>query len=348
MVLMAGACIPIGRNDHRRLRRVKYMNRNIWLDGIVGVIIGDALGSPAQFRRRQYFEERPITKMEACSIFDTPPGSWTDDSSLTLATLDSLITSKGYNINHIAERFVSWLNKGEYTPFGRAYDIGSGCKSGIEKYNITKDPYTSGSDDQMNNGNGSLMRIMPICIYSYLMNTCDKWTTDECLKVIHDTSGITHRHLRAQMACGFYFFMIKHILNDRDNKSLKVCMQEGIKEGYEYYSRNDSDISEREFFKRIIDVERLSGIDPYAIKSSGYVIDTIEAVVWSIITTSTYKECELKAVNLGGDADTVGAIAGGFAGLYYGYESIPKEWISEIQRIEWIEEMCKEAGSIFL
>lgn len=322
------------------------MNKNIWMDGIIGVVVGDALGSPAQFKRREVFWEKPITKMEYCDAFDTPPGSWTDDSSLTLATLDSLIGPNGYDLYDIADKYVAWLKRGEYTPFGYPYDIGGGCRIGIEVYKRTRDPYTSGGDDQMNNGNGSLMRSMPICLYAYVMEKNGKWTIDECIKAVQDVSGITHRHIRAKMACGLYFFMVKHLVNDRENKPLITCLQEGIDEGLKYYGNDISNLTEMAYFGRLFNLTELADTDVRQIKSSGYVIDTIEASVWSLITTYSYKECELKAVNLGEDADTVGAIAGGLAGLYYGYENIPDEWVSQIQRIEWIKELCDRAKDI--
>ncbi len=265
------------------------MKRNIWLDGIVGVVVGDALGSPAQFKRREVFREKPITKMEYCDAFDTPAGSWTDDSSLTLAGLDSLIESNGYDINDMADKFVNWLKKGEYTPFGYPYDIGFGCKLGIEVYSRTKDPYTSGGDDQMNNGNGSLMRIMPVCLYSYLMNKNGKWTIDECIKSIHDASGITHRHLRAKMACGLYFFMAKHVIDDREEKSLITCLQEGINEGLKYYGNDISNMTEMAYFGRLFELNEFKSVESKDIRSTGYVLDTIEASVWRVITTDAYE-----------------------------------------------------------
>ena len=88
-------------------------------------------------------------------------------------------------------------------------------------------------------------------------------------------------------------------------------------------------------------MKKFSEVPESQIQSSGYVVDTIEAAIWSLITTDSFKNCELKAVNLGDDTDTIGAIAGGLAGLFYGYDGIPKEWLEVIQRREWIEDLCK-------
>lgn len=323
------------------------MNNNIWLDGIMGVVTGDAFGSPLQFRDRSEFIENPITEMEYCECFDMPPGSFTDDSSLTLATLDSLIREKGYNLDSIAQNYVKWLFDGDFTPYGKAYDVGRGCMVGIRRYYFYKDAKTSGDADEYNNGNGSLMRTMPMCLYGYELQKRICTSDNEVIQMIHEVSGITHRHLRAQMACGLYFYMVKSILDNKAfNKgmSLTECLKEGIDAGLKYYGNDIRNLSEIAYFERLFDLDELKKIDSDAIRTTGYVIDTIEAVVYNLITTASFEECLIQAVNMGGDSDTVGAIAGGLAGLFYGYEAIPDRWISMIKRRDYIENMCREAN----
>lgn len=324
---------------------------NIWLSGIMGLVTGDALGSPAQFRSRSIFINNPITEMEYCKCFSMPPGSWTDDSSLAIATLDSLISEKGYKLEGIADNFVKWLCNDEYTPSGKTYDIGYGCESGIMKYRHTKDAKTSGGNDEKNNGNGSLMRIMPICLYGYELHKRNDVSDDEVIEMIHDVSGITHRHIRAKMACGLYFYMVKSILDNKDSEkkmTLTECLQAGIDAGMKYYGQDIGNLTELAYFGRLYYLDELENTSSDDIRSSGYVIDTIEAVVYNLITTKSFEDCLIKAVNMGGDADTVGAIAGGLAGLYYGYDAIPDRWISKIVRREYIENMCDEAKNIFI
>lgn len=326
------------------------INKNIWLDGIMGVIVGDALGSPAQFRWREELRQHPITDMVYCDNFRMPAGSFTDDGSLTLATLASLVECGEYNLKDIADKFVAWLHKGEYTPFGKAYDIGYGCSSGIDRYDRSGDPTTSGGNDEQNNGNGSLMRIMPMCLYLYERQKKVCTSENEAIHMIHEASGITHRHLRAQMACGLYFYMGKSILDNKEfdkGLSLNECLQQGIDAGLKCYGNDIRNLSEIAYFGRLFDLSELMATPEDKIETSGYVIDTIEAVVYNLITTSTFEECLLQAINMGNDADTVGAIAGGLAGLYYGYEEIPKSWVSKIQRREYIEEMCVKANAQF-
>ena len=98
---------------------------------------------------------------------------------------------------------------------------------------------------------------------------------------------------------------------------------------------------ELSYYGRLRDLKEFAAVPEDAIKSTGYVVDSIEAAVWSLIRTDSFKDALLTAVNLGDDADTVGAIAGGLAALYYGYDEIPEEWLAVIQRRDWIEELCK-------
>ncbi len=98
--------------------------------------------------------------------------------------------------------------------------------------------------------------------------------------------------------------------------------------------------SEDNHFGRLRDLKSFRGTEENKIKSTGYVVATLEAAVWCLLNTDSFRDCLIKAVNLGNDADTVGAVAGGLAGLFFGYDQIPEEWLSAIQRRDWIEEMC--------
>ncbi|MBE5860826.1 MAG: ADP-ribosylglycohydrolase [Butyrivibrio sp.] len=308
---------------------------NIWLSGIMGVVVGDALGCPVQFKSRKEVGEDPVTTMLGHGTYDMPAGTWTDDSSMTLALLASIREKGCIDLEDIMNRFVRWMRKGEYTPFGEAFDVGNATMAAILRYMMGNDLHNCGGTTEMDNGNGSLMRIMPACLYAYTNNLSD----EDAVSVIHQVVGLTHNHIRGQIACGLYFFCVKSIL-DKDG-TLMERLQKGFDNGFKFYDGFLKDTSELSCYDRLRDVKKLSEIPESGIKSSGYVVDTIEAAVWSLATTDSFKNCELKAVNLGDDTDTVGAIAGGLAGLFYGYDGIPEDWLEVIQRSEWIKELCK-------
>lgn len=334
------------------------MDRNIWKDGIIGLVVGDALGLPAQFTTREEIKANPIKGMEGYGICCMPEGTWSDDSSMAIAILDSIRRCEDLDVKDIMNNFVKWLYKGEFTPYGEAFDIGLTCMEAIERYVVHRDLDTCGRVGERANGNGGLMRIMPVCLWTYECEKTGKYTEDDAMNAVHKLTAVTHNHLRAHMASGIYYFMVKAVLeykggigemaeaNGESNEmidhksSLMKVLQIGIDNAMKYYGRYSENYYELGYYKRLFYLEKFALVEEDDIRSSGYVVDSIEAAVWSLITTDSYKECLLKAVNLGDDADTVGAIAGGLAGLYYGYESIPEEWLDEIVRREWIEEMC--------
>ncbi len=309
------------------------------MNGIMGVVTGDALGCPVQFESRDEVARHPVTGMRGFGTFNLPEGSWTDDSSLTIALLDSIRRSGKIDLDGIMINFMKWLYDGEFTPYGQSYDIGRGTMQAIDRYKRNRNAKKCGGDEEWNNGNGSLMRIMPACIYCSVMESSGMYSDRDAIEVIHSVGSLTHAHIRSNIACGLYFFMVKQILTGEG--SLQERMQKGLTQGFTFYESCLSDKDDLHYYNRLKDLSDFKTLPADKIKSSGYVVDALEAAVWSLITTDCFEKALLKAVNLGDDTDTVGAIAGGLAGLYYGYESIPEAWLSSIKRREWIEDMCQ-------
>lgn len=312
---------------------------HMWRNGILGVVVGDALGCPVQFESRKEVLEHPITGMRGYGTFNLPEGSWTDDSSLTLALLDSINKDGNINFHHIMDNFVEWLDNGQYTPYGYSYDIGRGTINAINAYKRIGNPYSCGGRDEDNNGDGSLMRIMPVCLYCYNEGLKDGLAISN----VHGVGMLTHAHLRANIACGLYYFIVKSILSEEG--TLFERIQKGLEYGFSFYDwHNDFfDAFEVNHYKRLRDFDAFATLDDSQIRSSGYVVDAFEAAIWSLAKSGSYKDALLKAVNLGLDTDTVGAIAGGLGGLYYGIggeKGIPTEWIDALQKKEYILEMC--------
>lgn len=311
--------------------------KHVWKEGIMGVVIGDALGCPVQFETRQEVAKHPVTGMQGHGTFDLPAGSWTDDSSLTLALLDSICRTGELDLGDIMDNFVKWLEDGEFTPYGYAYDIGECTIKAIHAYMKDRNPQLCGGRGERDNGNGSLMRIMPACLYC-----CRKGMKDEdAIRAIHAVGSLTHAHIRANIACGLYFFMVREVL-DGEGK-LNDRLQKGLDKGFAYYEKAETDLGELAYYDRLRDFGAFGRTPAEEILSGGYVVETLEAVVWALITTETFEQALLKVVNLGKDSDTTGAITGGIAALYYGYDSIPKSWTFEIKKYMTIVRLCKKA-----
>lgn len=319
------------------------MKRNVWRDGIYGVVVGDALGDSVQFMSRNDVIVRGlVTGMEDGGPFNTPAGTWTDDSALTLALLASIADKKSIDLEDVMDRFVAWLRKGEYTPFGYSFDIGMTCEQAISSFDRNRDVDTCGRTGVYANGNGALMRIMPACLYYYEKQACGELSESEAVEGVIKVASLTHNHLRTNICNGIYYFMVKSILDGKvagGCQDLQGLLQEGIDRGIQYFRGYEGASHELNHVRRLFNLGAFKGTDEADISSSGYVVHTLEAAVWSLINTDTYKDALLKAVNLGDDSDTVAAVTGGLAGLYYGYEAIPAEWLEVIQRKEWIEDM---------
>lgn len=311
---------------------------NIWLDGVMGVVVGDALGCPVQFKTREYVTKHPVTGMHGYGTFNLPEGTWTDDSSLTIALLESIGRKKRIDLDDIMENFMKWLYDGKFTPYNTSFDIGCGTMQAIDKYKKIRNAKECGSDEEHNNGNGSLMRILPACIWCSEMEKKGKMTDTEAVKTIHAVGSLTHAHIRANIACGLYYFMVRQILSGKG--TLQDLLQAGITQGFSFYETYLANKENLYHYDRLKDLLAFSVLTASNIKSSGYVVDTLEAAVWSLVTTKSFENALLKAVNLGDDSDTVGAITGGLAGLYYGYDAIPEEWLSTIKCRNHIEKLC--------
>lgn len=316
---------------------------NIWKDGIFGLVVGDALGVPVEFTSREERASDPVTGLREYGTHGQPKGTWSDDSSLTLALLDSIRSLGAVDYKDIMDRFARWYTNAEYTAGNEVFDIGISTSQAIGNYLRGQDPLQCGGTGDRDNGNGSLMRILPVCLHYYEKQKIVCTFDSESIYEIHNVSALTHGHLRSQMACGFYYFMVKAIIEKEG--SLIERLQNGIDHAYEYYRQDLRNYSELANFNRLTSLQEFRSTPSEEIKSSGYVIATLEATVWCLINTDSYKEAVLKAVNLGADTDTTGAVTGSLAGLFYGFSSIPEEWVESLARREWIEALIGECAA---
>lgn len=280
-------------------------------DGIMGLVVGDALGVPVEFKKRDTYK---VTDMTGYGTYNQPPGTWSDDSSLTLATLDSMVKTGKIDPTDIMMNFFYWLDDGKFTPYGEVFDVGGGTKRAIVRFANGKPALKCGGRTQMDNGNGALMRILPVAL------------ANGSHQQIIDVASLTHAHPISLEACLIYSDIMKDLLK-------------GIPADLTVYARCISGLPE---YNRLQGLENLSRDE---IRSSGYVVDTLEAALWCFLKTDNYRDCVLEAVNLGEDTDTVAAVAGGLAGIHYGCggkNGIPDEWIAQIPRRDWIKALCDE------
>lgn len=252
-------------------------------DGIYGLAIADALGVPFEFKERGTFT---CTGMVGFGTWNQVAGTWSDDTSMTLATCKSIKDKNKIDVENIRKNFEDWLFEGKFACHGETFDVGTTTREALGEGH--------GIDDFYANGNGSLMRILPLAF------------TDARDEEIESVSSITHAHEISRKACLDYVHLARKLIAGEKLEEL----------GLDHIKNKPED----------------------EIQSTGFVLHTFEASLWCLLNTNSYKEAVLKAINLGDDTDTTGAVTGGLAGIIYGFDNFPKEWVDELKGKDLIDE----------
>ena len=250
--------------------------------------------------------------------------------------MESLNRLNTVDYDDVMKNFVRWLKSAEFTATDEVFDVGIATQEAISRYLRGTAPLSCGGQGEYDNGNGSLMRSSPLALF-----LAKKQVTDsaEILSETHRLSALTHGHPRSQMACGIYTLITMNLLR---GEAIPNSIQDGIRTAKKIYRRNSTFKKEVPAFGRLWEIDEFEHLPKASIKSSGYVVDTLEAVLWCLLNTSSYSDAVLTAVNLGEDTDTIGAIVGGLAGVAYGYYDIPQDWKKELKKINMIEQLCTD------
>ena len=279
---------------------------------LLGLAVGDALGTTLEFRSPGTFE--PIDDMVGGGPFGLEPGYWTDDTSMALCLAVSLTETGGFDPRDQMERYVRWWRDGYMSPTGTCFDIGITVRNALSRFERTGEPY-SGSTDPFSAGNGSLMRLAPVPMF-YASRP------EEAIVRCADSSRTTHGAEEAVDACRYFGGLIVGALGGVDKESLLSPSYSPVKGLWDRFplAAKVAEIADGSFRRR----------EPPAIKGLGYVIPSLEAALWAFHRSTDFRDGALRAVNLGDDADTTGAIYGQIAGAYYGVDAIPIGWREKI------------------
>lgn len=294
------------------------MSNNISVDrcrgAVLGLAVGDALGTTLEFHLRDHFP--PLTGMIGGGPFELPPGHWTDDTSMTLCLAESLVESNGFDPVDQMRRYVRWWREGHNSSTGFCFDIGNTTAEALRRFEETGEPY-SGDTHPGTAGNGSLMRIAPVA----LRFAC---APREAVARAADSSRTTHSAAEAVDACRWFASLLVGAL--AGIQKARLLSPDFVPKGVDWQEAPLTPAIES------IKGGSFTTKGRSAIKSSGYVVHTLEAALWAFHSTDTFAEGALLAVNLGDDADTVGAVYGQIAGAYYGAEAIPENWRTALHR----------------
>ncbi|KAK6345457.1 hypothetical protein TWF718_007373 [Orbilia javanica] len=324
---------------------------------IVGVAVADALGGPVEFQRRGTFLK--VTDYQANLNFGLPPGAWTDDTSMTLCLAQSFIDTKTFSSASQLQNYIAWFHNGYLSSIGRCFDIGNLTRMTLSFWNnhIPKKPVGSKasksanvlpSEETIENlqrelnrsyardvycGNGSLMRTVPIGLFYYSSSD------DEIAEFSHLASQLTHPCRTNGEACAAYNILVAYILSTASGPGGRTPSKQQVFDKFKTLDFSSKVLRER--FEVYVTLGGFEDQNEELISSSGFVVHSLEAALWAFFTTNNWEDGALKVVNLGDDADTVGAIYGGLAGAYYGLETIPESWRERLMEKEVVNTIAE-------
>lgn len=309
-------------------------------DGLIGALVGDAIGVPVAFLPRFELARHPVTGPRAFGTYRQPAGTWSDAGSLLLATAASL-TRCGLRVNcgDLMDSFSAWYFDAAFTPHDRVFVSSNAAVAAINQYQAGIDPIRCGSSGLRHNGSGSLCRMLPLAYTA-------------CSDVdIANASSLTHAHVLCRVGCILFVHLVRALLAARmagpeDDQQLPAAQSRklaAVRMALASAIGRLGDLKDRAVDDAVRHYGGLAEIDRCAasdIQSSLYVVDAFEAALWAFMTTSDYEHCVLTAVNLGDDTDKIGSLAGGLAGIWYGSADIPADWLACCAKRQWVEDLC--------
>jgi len=289
--------------------------------GLFGLLVGDALGVPYEFHLAASLPAPADIEMTPPAGFNrahdgVPPGTWSDDGAQALALLDALSRDRALDLGMFANNLLNWSSQGAFTPDGNVFDVGLQTRRALQALAGGAAPASAGPAGERDNGNGSLMRCLPVAMIAS--------SRDEAIRLARKQSLITHGHVRAQLCCALYCLTAMGIL---EGQSAPDALRAAEDELLQRHSGTDEEAE----LKIVLD----GRFEPP--QGSGYVVDSLWSATHCLLSTRSYEECAKRAVALGNDTDTTAAIAGGLAGLLYGENALPSRWLTALRERTIVE-----------
>ncbi len=299
---------------------------------LVGLALGDALGTTLEFIPKHAV--KPISDICGGGPFDLEAGQWTDDTSMALCLADSLLECGKHDAKDQVERYLDWRTNGYNAVNGHCFDIGFTVSSALSAYLRTGYPEPGGTESN-SAGNGSIMRLAPVAIF-YAQSK--GYTEHDVLHYSAQSSLTTHREPRCVEACK----MLGHLLSQAMlGSQTKTSLIENLVEAS--MQTNPSEATQT--LLNAISMAADPDTSRDDIFGRGYVVDSLQAAIWCFLQSDSFEQGALLAANLGDDADTTSAVYGQIAGAYYGYDSLPKKWLS---KLAWQEKIRDKATELAL
>lgn len=298
----------------------KNKNKKDLKGSIMGAIIADTLGVDCEF----------LPKKDKSEI-NLNVGKFSDDSSMILCTIESLTELKSFSQKDIGDKFLKWVYEGYWTPQGVVLDCGRTTAYSLRQYK--EKGYFDGDTSENSCSNGSLMRIIPLAFYLHK-------TREDKFKIINDCSSITHPHIRCIIGCSIYIEIAINLLEGMNKIEAYEKMKDTILKEYKDFPE------ELQFYNRILN-NNIYEYDKETFSGAGYIVTSLESSLYSFINSKSYIDSIKTAISFGEDTDTIACITGGLSGLYYGYKSIPKIYIYQLDRRQDILDLVNKFDEIY-
>ncbi|MCB9235189.1 MAG: ADP-ribosylglycohydrolase family protein [Bacteroidia bacterium] len=319
------------------------MKKELAHDILFGIATGDALGVPVEFLTAEQIAKRPLTTMRGYGTHNQPAGTWSDDSSLAFCQAEGQL--EGGSLADIAHHFIWWVNKSWWTPHGTVFDIGNTTFTAIRRLQRLSQEgkndelaFLGSNEDESSNGNGSLMRILPLLLE--FRGEAPFGHFDRIWQV----SALTHAHIRAGIACTFYLQFAHYLAS---GKSIQEAYITCLSDLDVFFEAKDISSYERSIFHDFLP-PNLEEIPAERVLSGGYVMESLQAACWGMLRSKDYASAVLPGINLGHDTDTTGAITGGLAGIAYGWKSIDNFWLASLARMEDIQDLAERLEAFYV
>lgn len=290
---------------------------------LLGLAVGDALGAPLEFKEPSSFE--PIKDISEGGVFQLKSGEWTDDTSMALCLAESLIENRGFNALDQMDRYLRWYHQGYMSSKGWCFDIGTTTRKALLAFENNKVLHKD--LDSESTANGSLMRVGPVAL-AYAN------APHKMLEYAKESSRVTHLNKICIDACRYLCALISGALLDIDKKELLSGVYIPVKDCWKHESLCEPILT--------VAMGSFKTSEPPEIKATYDAAKTLEAALWAFHKTDNFADGALMAVNLGDDADTVGAVYGQLAGAYYGQDGIPADWVEKLVMSQQIKKFAEK------
>ena len=301
-------------------------------NSIFGFVIGDTMGVPIQYKKRDDLIKQPVTEMLGYGTYDISSGVYSGYTALLFATFDSIVQQKEIDVDDMAKRYCDYMTNGAYSATGVVLELDKSLQYSFLRFMETK-KYASNCGSVSESSNYALLRMLPVAIYTY----CSKLKDHEIIEIVGNVSGITNQNDISIMGCYLYIKYIHFLLNGKDKFA---CLNMIKLVDYSMFSDECKNAYQRIFDNNF---KNLSLNDIHTTKN---IVDTLEASLWTILNTDTFAQSIIGSINLGDDTSGVGAITGSIAGFLYSYEDIPTRWITKLMKTDYIDEISTKFSRV--